>query len=70
MASIKKRETKNKGIVYEVRVEGVRDSNGKRNQVYKSFMTKKEAKVWATEQENLVNKAIEVDIQLKDVNIK
>lgn len=70
MASIKKRETKNKGIVYDVRVEGGRDSKGKRKQIYKSFRTKKEAKAWANEQENLVNKGIEIDIESKNITIK
>ncbi len=70
MASIKKRETKNKGIVYEVRIEGRRDSSGKRKQIYKAFKTKKAAKAWANEKENLVNKGIDVDIESKSITIK
>lgn len=70
MASIKKRETKNKGTIYEARVEAGRDSTGKRKQIYKTFKTKKEAKAWANEQENLVNKGIEVDIESKNIKIK
>ena len=70
MASIKERITKNKGKVYDVRVEGGRDSGGKRKQLYNTFRTKKEAKAWANEQENLLNKGIEVDIESKNIVIK
>lgn len=70
MANIRKKETKRNGTVYEVRVESMRDSSGKRRQISKTFKKLKDAKAWASEQENLINKGVEVDIESKNLKIK
>ena len=70
MANIRKKETKRNGIVYEVRVEAQRDASGKRRQISKSFKKIKDAKAWVSEQENLIHKGIEVDLESKNLKIK